>query len=176
MESAVVTKLIVVLAGLAAALGIFWLGTIVGFRQAEFSSRWAGHYSEVFSGMRSPFSFGSGGMMQGSDVLVTGNGAIGTVTAVSLPTLVVKNPNEAEKVVTIGAQTVIRKFRSAATSTDIHQGDFITVIGTPDDQGRIKATFIRIMPPPPSGTTFFSTSTQRSGGMMNYQYQTVQTR
>ncbi len=144
-ESSTFTKLIVILSGLLAALVIFWLGTIVGFRQAEYSSRWTGHYAEVFGGMHSPFGSGFGAG-QGSDNLVSGNGASGTVLAVSLPTFAVKNSNEAEKVIVLGSNTVIRKLRSPATTTDIHAGDFVITVGTPDDQGRIAASFVRIMP------------------------------
>ncbi len=150
-ETSIFTKLIVILGILAAALGIFWLGTVVGFRQAEYSSRWAGHYAEVFGGMRGPFSFGPGNIGgQGGDTIASSNGAVGTVMAVTLPTIAVKGSDEAEKVIVLGPKTLIRKFRSDATTTDIQVGDFLMAVGTPDEAGRIAATFVRIAPAMPT--------------------------
>src|SRR4051812_30131119 len=119
-ESSLFTKLTAVLGILVVAFALFWLGTIVGFRQAAYSSRWAGNYAEVFGGDRSPFTFstkGMGGGMMGGDHIMSSNGAVGTVMAVHLPTFAVKGLNEAEKVVIVSPQTVIRKFRAPASST-----------------------------------------------------------
>ena len=145
IEASWFSKLIAVLAGLVAALAIFWLGTIVGYRQAEFSSRWAGHYAEVFGDSHGPFAMPPIG--PGADRLDSGNGAVGTVMSVNLPTIAVKNPNEAEKVIILSPQTVIRKFRGQGTTTDIHVGDFLVTVGSADEQGRIDASFVRVMPP-----------------------------
>ncbi len=150
IQSSTFTKLITALGVLVAALLVFWLGTVVGYRQAEFSSRWAGHYADVFGTMHGPFAFP--GFGRDADDINTTNGAIGTVMSVNLPTVAVKNPNEAEKVVLISPKTVIRKFRAAGTTTDIRTGDFLVTVGTPDDDGRIVATFVRIMPPMPTTT------------------------
>ncbi len=54
-----------------------------------------------------------------------------------------------EKIVVINDQTKIAKHRNAATTTDIQVGDFIVVIGEPNDSGQVIAKLIRLMPPPP---------------------------
>ncbi|MDB5238868.1 MAG: hypothetical protein JWO00_203 [Candidatus Parcubacteria bacterium] len=159
MESSWFNKLIAVFGILVVALAIFWLGTVVGSRHAEFSSRWSNHYAENFGGMRSPFAMPSGSGSPGDDRLDASNGAVGTVMSVNLPNIAVKNQSEAEKVIVVGSTTIIRKMRSPATVTDIRVGDFLVTVGTPDDQGRIVATFVRIMPTP-LRTAAVSTSSQ----------------
>ena len=127
---------------------VFWGGMAVGRRQAEFGYRWDKHYFEVFDSSASPFA---GRMMMFSrnmpvDSSTLPNGATGKVVAINLPTIAVIDPSNTEKVVVIQPDTSIRMIHSIASSTDLRVGDLITAIGSPDGQGRILATFIRIMP------------------------------
>ncbi len=138
------SRVIIVCSIVLVALVIFWAGTLVGYTKAQYSMRWGSHYAENFGGPRSPF--GMMGMMRPSgDRVDAANGAAGTVIAVNLPTVAIKGPNEAEKVILIGNKTMIRRFRDQATSTDIHVGDMLVVIGTPNEQGQIAASFVRLM-------------------------------
>jgi hypothetical protein len=138
---AVVTTLLVLII-------VFWAGTTVGRKQAEFGYRWDKHYVEVFDSKASPFAMrtrasGRPGM---NDRASLPNGAAGKIIAVNLPTIAVLDPNNTEKVILITADTSIRRAHSEGTSTDLHVGDIVTAIGSPDAEGRILATFIRIMP------------------------------
>jgi len=139
--------MISILGILLAALVIFWAGTAVGYRQAGFSYRWSNHYAEVFGGS-SPFSF-----RPDTDDLSAPNGAAGMIVAVHLPEVTVKDPDQAEKVILISSNTVIRRFHGIATTSDIRTGDVLTAIGEPDSEGRIVATFVRLVPPPPSNAS-----------------------
>ena len=144
LQSSLFTRLVTILGILLVALVIFGAGMSVGYNKAQFSSDWSNHYSDMFGGMRSPFA-----VTPDSDDISAANGAAGTVIAVNLPTIAVKGQNEVEKIIVIGPSTVIRQFRSPATTTDIHVGDTLIGIGEPDSEGRIVATFVRLIPPPP---------------------------
>ena len=142
-QSSLLSRMIVVLGILLVALLIFWAGTAVGERRSEFAGRWDDNYTGTFGGPGSPFAPG-----MNRDNTVAANGAFGTVVGVNSQLIAVKGPNEAEKIVVIGPDTVIRQFHSLATTSDIKVGQTMIAIGDPDSQGRISATFIRIVPPP----------------------------
>jgi len=143
-----ISRLIAALGILLVALIVFWAGTAVGYRQAEFSYRWGSHYQDAFAGPGGPFAFRAD-----PDALDAAHGASGTVIGINPPVIAVKRGSEAEKVVVIGPATAIRRLRSQATTTDIHVGDMVIAIGEPDQDGRIVATLIRILPPPPDAST-----------------------
>jgi len=149
MQSPLFDKLIWALGALLIALVIFAAGMMVGYRKAEFSFQWQTHYADMFGGEASPFAITG----DTDDNAPTSHGAFGQVVAVDMPTVTVKGPREAEKVIVIGPETAIRRFRGPATSTDIVVGESVVAIGEPDSQGRIMASLIRIMPPPPRSAT-----------------------
>lgn len=144
LQSKKYSKLITALGILLSALVVFGAGVFVGYRKAEFSYHWSNNYYRDFGGPHSPF-----GISDGDDNAPIPHGAFGTVIGVNLPTFAVKGPNEAEKVIIIGPQTVIRSLRNPATTTDIHTGQSVIIIGEPDSQGQINASFVRIVPLPP---------------------------
>ena len=148
MQSHTYSRLIALLAILVAALVVFWAGTVVGYRQAAFSHQWDDNYAMQFGGPRSPF----GMMSDGDDSTLSPHGAFGTVVGFNFPTMIVKGPSEAEKKITLNDSTVVRRFRSFATTTDIKPGETVVVIGEPDSQGGITASLIRIVPPQGSST------------------------
>jgi hypothetical protein len=147
LQSEKYSKLITTLGILLAVLVIFGAGVFVGYRKADFSYRWSDNYYRDFGGPHSPFA--PTGTSDADDNAPTPHGAFGTVIGVNLPNFAVKGPNEAEKVIVIGPQTVIRSMHNLGTTTDIKMGQSVIIIGEPDDQGQINASFVRIMPPPP---------------------------
>lgn len=154
IRSSLLTRIIIILGALLIVLIIFGAGMAVGYRKAQFTSDWGNHYTDMFGGMRSPFAINPD-----ADEISSADGAAGKVVAVNLPTVAVKGPNEVEKVIVIGPATVIRQFRDPATTTDIHIGDTLIGIGEPDSQGRIVATFVRLIPPPPG---LYASSSQQA--------------
>jgi len=108
------------------AFSVFQAGVFVGLHKAKFMNRFGDNYMKNVPG---------------------GHGAIGYVLSVASTTLVVSEKN-VEKIINITADTKIAIRRNAATTTDIKTGDFIVVIGEPDETGQIVAKFIRLMPPP----------------------------
>jgi len=64
--------------------------------------------------------------------------------------LIIRGGDNVEKAVLIEKDTVIRHFMETIKSSELKVDDFIVIIGEPDEEGRIEAKFIRIMPEPAS--------------------------
>lgn len=128
---------------------VFQAGVFVGYRKAAFAYHFGDSYYRVFDGRadKGPFdihmrSFGEA------------HGAAGKIVDVTLPTFVVTGPDNVEKVVHVQGTTLIRRFDTDAAPEDLKAGDFVVVLGDPNDNAQIEAKLIRIMPPPPEmGTT-----------------------
>jgi hypothetical protein len=119
------------------ALLIFSAGVTVGFRKASYGHAWEENYEHNF-GMRP-----SGPLF---DNFPNASGAIGKIIKISLPTIIVQDKDNTEKVVLINDDTRIQKIKELVTLNDLAVDDFIVVIGTPNAQGQIEAKFIRVMP------------------------------
>ena len=129
------------------ALVIFWAGMAVGYRKAMFSFHWHSNYAQQFAADRSPLGLPNDG---DADNMPNPHGAFGVIVSVQLPAIIIKGPAEAEKTVVVTDKTVVRSFHDQVASSTLAAGQGVVVIGDPDDQGRIVASFIRILPPPPS--------------------------
>ena len=146
-QSSGYNKLIIALGSLLAFLVIFAAGMAVGYREAAFSYHWQSNYGPGFSDPSSPFApF----IHDGDDV--SPHGAFGTIVSFKSPYLMVKGDNQAESIIAIGSSTVIRHIRAFGTTTDLLPGQQVIIIGTPDNSGRIQASFIRVVPPPSTTT------------------------
>ena len=121
------------------ALLIFSAGVSVGFHKASFGRAWGDNYERNF-GMRPNRPF------FGEDNFPNANGAIGKIIKITLPTIIVQDKNNTEKVVSIQDNTQIEKMMTNISANDLALDDFVVVIGTPNSQGQIEAKFIRIMP------------------------------
>jgi hypothetical protein len=146
------SKIIYIIGGLLVALVVFQAGIFVGYRVAAFSINWDNaHNADV----RSPQSIFAPFGRDMDDV--NSHGAIGEIISVQLPVIMVKGPSGNEAIVLISSATSIRNMRNLASTSDLKVGSQIVTIGTPDEQGRIDATFIRLVPAPQS--SFGSSST-----------------
>ena len=145
-------------ASLILLLLVFRLGVFVGFEKARFSYKWSDNYYRNFDGPRnnfnemmpSPFSFNG-------DRFMNAHGVFGEIIKVDTNSIVIKDKNNIEKVVSIGSDTSIREFKKDIKITDLKINDKVVVIGEPDSTGNIIAKFIRIlpdnMPNPPQDNT-----------------------
>lgn len=131
------------------ALLIFYVGVNVGFHKASFGRAWGDNYERNFG-------FGPDRPLLGNDNFPNANGAIGKIIKIELPTIIVQDKDNTEKVVLIENDTKIEKAMTSITSSDLSINDFVVAIGSPNDQGQVEAKFIRIMPfgmpPVPFGT------------------------
>lgn len=127
-----------------AALLIFQAGIFVGYRKAAFAFKFGDNYYRTF-GDHGPRPF----QVPVGEKFIDAHGAAGKIIGVSLPTFVVEGPDSVEKVIRIGEDTEIRRFRDVATSSDLVAGDFVVILGKPNENAEVDAKLIRIMPPPP---------------------------
>ncbi|MEI8174754.1 MAG: hypothetical protein WCG28_02265 [bacterium] len=118
---------------------IFSIGVSVGFHKASFGRAWGDNYERNFGMMPSRQGFGK-------DNFPNSHGAIGKIIKIELPTIIVQDKDNTEKVILIKNDTEIQKMKTNIQTTDLSINDFIVVIGTPDSQGQIEAKFIRVMP------------------------------
>lgn len=129
------------------ALVIFQSGVAVGERKASFAHRFGDNFERNFrdpqGGGFMPRGFPGGADMPG------GHGAVGKIVSINLPLIVVAGPDNLEKTVVVGDATEIREFRDTIQASELTVGDFIIVLGTPNDQGQVDAKLIRLAPPPP---------------------------
>jgi preprotein translocase subunit YajC len=79
--------------------------------------------------------------------IVSGHGAIGTLQSVSGQTLAIELRNGTTQTVLIDKNTRIERNREKITLSDLKQGDWVTVIGSPNDQSQIVAKWVRVLSP-----------------------------
>lgn len=127
------------LGALAVLLLVFQLGLYVGYRKATFTFRWGDSYHRVFGGPKEGFLRNFGGRE-----LINGHGTVGDILSITGQSMVIKGPDNVEKVVSISDSTVIRKGWQNLKFTDLKVGDRVVVIGSPKDDGSVSANFIRV--------------------------------
>lgn len=128
-------------------LGVFQLGTMIGFQKARFACQWGEKYGAMI-GMPlhgQGFDAGPGPMMGWPQRGVPdANGGNGIVISVNGQSLIFKGPDGIEKTVVTTSNTKIREGNSDAVLTDILPEDRVVIIGSPNDRGEISASFIRV--------------------------------
>ena len=138
-ESKVAFRILVGIGIVIVSLLIFSAGITVGFRKASFGRAWGENYERNFG-------MGSNRPIFGGDNFPNADGAIGKIIKIELPTIIVADKDNTEKVVLIDETTQIQKMRTEIKSSDLKIDDFAVIIGAPDDKGQIDAKFIRVMP------------------------------
>ena len=138
-ESKIAFRILCVLGVIIVSLLIFSAGVTVGFHKASFGRAWGDNYEHNF-GMRPNHP------MFGQDNFPNANGAIGKIIKITLPTIIVQDKDNTEKVVLIKDDTKIQKMMSIIKPSDLATDDFVVIIGSPNTQGQIEAKLIRIMP------------------------------
>ena len=117
--------------GIVIVLGlVFSAGVSVGFHKASFGKNWGENYGRNF-GMRPDHP----GFM--GENFPNAHGAIGKIIKIELPTIIVQDKDNTEKVVLIKDDTKIQKMRENIATNDLKIDDFIVVIGSPNDKGQI---------------------------------------
>ncbi len=126
-----------IVGALVLALLIFHAGIVVGSRHDLFERHNTKHDFSF------PF-FPNGFMMPYYGFIPNNHGSVGTITAVTLPTLSLRTRAGTNKIVLISSSTIIRGENDTGTSSLI-AGDKIIVLGEPDRQNRIDAHFIHVL-------------------------------
>ena len=120
---------------------IFSAGVSVGFHKASFGRAWGDNYERNFGMMPNQPGFGR-------DNFPNSHGAVGKIIKIELPTLIVQDKDNTEKVILIKNDTKIQKMMQDIKSNNLAVDDSVVIIGSPNAQGQIEAKFIRIIPSP----------------------------
>jgi len=146
-ESKVAFRILAGVGIVLVSLLIFSAGITIGFHKASFGRAWGDNYESNF-GMK------PNRPMFGQDNFPNANGAVGKIIKIQLPTIIVQDKDNTEKVILIKDDTKIQKMMSVIKASDLVVDNFVVIIGSPNNQGQIEAKLIRIMPaglpvPPP---------------------------
>lgn len=141
--------LILGVAGAIILLFVFLVGMSVGFKKASFSYRWGENYHRNFAGPRQGF-FND---FMGKEFM-DAHGLIGKIIKIEDSNLVIQDKDKVEKIVLIGKDTTIERFRDSIKVGELKVDDMIVVIGQPNQSGQVEAKFIRVLPPPPVSANF----------------------
>jgi len=144
-------KILYVVAAVIIALLIFQTGVIVGFHKAKSAFKFGDNYYRNFGGERGDMMGKGFGIMR--DGFPNSHGTVGKVINITLPNIIVLGEGNIEKVVILNEGTLIQKFRDTIGPEDLKVDDFVVVIGNSNEESKIEAKFVRIVPPPP----FFNT-------------------
>lgn len=128
---------------------IFNLGIFVGYKKARFSYAWGENYHRNFAGPKAGFLREFERDLLGKD-FIESHGVFGSIIEIKDSELIIKGKDNIEKIVVVNEQTDIRRFGDNIELKDLSMDETVVVIGQPDDEGKIEAKFIRVMPPPPS--------------------------
>ena len=124
-------------------LFVFQAGVFVGYKKASFSNRWGDNYHRAFGEQKRKGIFYKGDFQKDFSVA---HGAVGKTINISLPAITIESSDGTEKVALISDKTVVRRFRETISPASLNEDDFVVIIGSPDDQGRIEARLIRLIP------------------------------
>ena len=146
-ESKVFIGVLYGIGGVLVLAFVFSCGMSVGFHRVSFERNWGENYGKNFGMM------GGSGMMGGRFGFGDNNspnahGAIGKIIKITLPTLIVQDKNNTEKVILLKDDTKIQEMMTTINNTDLKIDDFLVIIGSPNNSGQIEAKFIRVMPNP----------------------------
>ena len=123
-------------------LCILFVGMNIGEHRARFAGQFGDNFERNFMRPR-------GGMMGPlNETLPGGHGAVGEIISINLPQIIINGPDNLEKIILISASTTIRQFQENIQDANLKVGDFVTVIGNPNESGQVEAKLIRIMPSP----------------------------
>ena len=120
---------------------IFSMGVSVGFHKASFGRAWGDNYERNFGMMPGRSGFGK-------DNFPNTHGATGKIIKIELPTIIVQDKDNTEKIILIKDDTKIQKMMKDINMNELAVDDFIIVIGSPNDKGQIEAKLLRVMPAP----------------------------
>jgi len=142
-------RVTVALLALVVLVLVFSLGTMVGYRKADFSFKWGENYHKNFGGPREGFMrpmMEPAPSMMGAD-FVSAYGAAGLILKIDGNNLIIKGNDNTEKTILLNDKTVIRSGRQDIKITDLKEGEMVVIIGEPNDAGQIGAKLIRIFKP-----------------------------
>jgi hypothetical protein len=147
LQSKKFKTILIIIGSVVVLLVVFQAGIFVGFKKASFSSNWGDNYYRAFGrpqGDPRMMGFPKEGMG-----FTESHGVAGKVLKVIPPRLMIEGQDRVEKSVFIKEGTVIRRSRENIDISKVQTDEFAVVLGSPNGNGEIEASFVRLMPPPP---------------------------
>jgi len=140
-----VLKLIIVgLVCFVVVVLIFGAGVFVGGMKAKFSYSWAESYHKNFAGPPGGFFGDWRKFPPPPGEFIEGHGTFGEIIKINNSDFVIKGQNNVEKIILIKEDTIIEKGRETVKKDELKVGNYIVVIGSPNEQGQIEAKLIRV--------------------------------
>jgi len=127
-----------VIGALILAMLIFHAGVVVGTHRGEFRG------PGMSRGFRPPFL--PSGFELPHGFIQNDHGAVGAITAVTLPTFTMETREGTSQTIVVSTTTMIQGIEGGSTRA-LSVGNKIVVLGELDSQGRISAKLIRIVSP-----------------------------
>ena len=138
-------KLLIILAATVVLVFIFTAGVLVGHEKARFSGAWGENYYRNIMGPGGR----ERGMMDFGRPEFNARSGFGQIIKIEGNNIIVKGPDNVEKIIVANNQTAIQKFNQSLKVSDLRVDEYIVVIGRPNSQGQVEAKLIRVMPAPP---------------------------
>ena len=138
---------IIALAALGILILAFNAGMSVGATKAKFSYKWAENYHRNFSGPQQGFFQDWRQPPVFPENFIEGHGIFGEIIKINDTGLVIKDRGDIEKMVLVDEETIIKNKMQNAGKDELEVGDFIVVIGSPNEEGQIQAKLVRIFYP-----------------------------
>lgn len=135
---------IISLISFVVAVLIFCAGLIVGGMKARFSYRWAENYHKNFAGPKGGFWGDWRNRPPLPRDFIESHGAFGEIIEIKNDEFVIRGREDIEKVILISDKTIIQRGREKIKKENLRVGDFVVVIGSPNQEGKIEAKMIRI--------------------------------
>ncbi|MFH1129658.1 MAG: hypothetical protein V1686_02900 [Patescibacteria group bacterium] len=123
---------------------VFAFGVWIGGEKARFSSNWADNYHKNFAGPQNGFNQNWRNMPGGE--FINAHGLFGEVIKIDANSFVIKGRENMENVVIVNQDTIIKRLSDNIQLKDLKVGEFVVIIGSPNNSGQIEAKLIRIMP------------------------------
>jgi hypothetical protein len=121
---------------------IFGIGILVGEKKARFSYLWAEQYHRNFAGPQGGFFDDWRSFPRGD--FIESHGTFGEIIELQVNGFVIKGEGDVEKIIVITDQTIIQKGREVIKRENLEVGNWVVIIGSPNEEGQIEAKLIRI--------------------------------
>lgn len=122
----------------------FKLGTYWGYKKATFLNNWWQGYQKNFGPMGYQGGFFNKMKRFDKDFMFKSYGLSGKVILIKDNSFILEDKDGFEKIVLVLGNTIFKKNGWNIKFTDLKEGDFVIVIGLPNQNGEIEAKLIRV--------------------------------
>lgn len=133
------TVLILILLIIFFKLGVYW-----GYKKNSFSYNWCRGYQRNFD----PGFYSGGGFNKmrkfDKEPFLRGYGISGKIVLIKDSGFVLEDSDGIEKIILVFENTILKKNGLNIKFSDLKEGDFVVILGKPNQNGEIEAKLIRV--------------------------------